>query len=1100
MKLLNKVLLINWHYFVCQVIELKTLNFLTGKTGSGKSTIIDALQVLMLGDTIGAFFNKAANEQSRRSMKGYLLGEIAENEDEGTVYLRHGRNFSSYIVIEFYDTKEQKNFCLGVVFDNYADGGKEDHRYFYLGSELPDHTFLQAKIPMGIKALREWATQTVGKKNFTYFDSNAAYREEFRHLMGGLGEKFFSLFRKSVPFSPIMDIKGFIGDFVCNVANKVEIADMRENIRYYKQLEGELKLTKDRIASLAGIEKQFQTYFEEDKRLEMQRFLVDRSAQEKTGVDLDGAILRHKAGKNDLVELVHQQEEIEKQQKELEATYQETVAEKARCAEQQQKDFLEQGLKSDRDKLQTLQRNQDVLKSMIRQYTEACIELAQIYEKLVIHREKLQLQEVDELNEKFWSDFQSDFQAALGTARGEYHRLKDKEIQGKEQEQRLIGQIDRLKKGIKSYEQNLSDLVQAISAELSSSSRQVQPQVFADLLEIRDTKWRDAIEGYLHTQKFYLLVEPSDFVSALKVYDRLKFERHFYDLGLVDVEKLMKQVKSPMSGSLAEEVETDNPYARAYADYLLGRVIKVERVEDLRLHNTAITPTCMIYQNYVARQLNPKRYAVPYIGKKSIEAQIRIKENELGELQAELAHLKGQVVFYGRLNGIPDLRDDDRDRISLYILERADIDRVQFDIRKALDDLGSLDLSKVHYLEKKIIKLNEDVDKCKTNWQIIVTQQSVKQQELENLATERIPAFEMELRGHRLKIEEKYSDIWRKEQGEPRFHAELNRLGKAEKVLNNFLSQLARTEHQRIEKWNSLLSLRSDFNRDFRGSLDVTAARDEAWTAELQRLKDTSLPEYEDKIIEAKNKAQREFQEDFISKLRQNIELVREQINDLNKALKDVPFGHNRYRFRVTANSGYKEIYNMIMDEMLMEGFTLFSNEFQARYQPVVEQLFNQIVSTAELELSPEQKEELEKNLLKFTDYRTYLDFDLLEIDEEGRESRLSKTISKKSGGETQTPFYIAVLASFLQTYRVHQTNFNNTLRLLVFDEAYSKMDHQRIQESIKLLRDTGLQVIIAAPTEKIGDIAPFVDRNLCVTRVRQETVVKAFDPREFGS
>jgi len=306
-------------------------------------------------------------------------------------------------------------------------------------------------------------------------------------------------------------------------------------------------------------------------------------------------------------------------------------------------------------------------------------------------------------------------------------------------------------------------------------------------LEIRDTKWRDAIEGYLHTQKFYLLVEPSDFVSALKVYDRLKFERHFYDLGLVDVEKLMRQVKTPMSGSLAEEVETDNPYARAYADYLLGRVIKVERVEDLRLHNTSITPSCMIYQNYVARQINPKRYAVPYIGKKSIEAQIRIKENELGELQTELAELSGQVVLYGRLNGIPDLRDDDRDRISLYILEKVDINRVQSDIKKALDDLGNLDLSKVYDLEKKIIKLNEDVDKCKTNWQIIVTQQSVKKQELENLATERIPGFEMELRGHRLKIEEKYSDIWRKEQGEPRFHAELDRLGKAEKVLNNFL-------------------------------------------------------------------------------------------------------------------------------------------------------------------------------------------------------------------------------------------------------------------------------------------------------------------------
>ena len=218
----------------------------------------------------------------------------------------------------------------------------------------------------------------------------------------------------------------------------------------------------------------------------------------------------------------------------------------------------------------------------------------------------------------------------------------------------------------------------------------------------------------------------------------------------------------------------------------------------------------------------------------------------------------------------------------------------------------------------------------------------------------------------------------------------------------------------------------------------------------------------------------------------------------MNTALKDVPFGRSKYRFRVAANTAYKEYYDMIMDEMLMEGFTLFSNEFQNRYQPVVEQLFHRIVATAGAELSSEQREEMERNLLKFTDYRTYLDFDLMDIDEEGRESRLSKTISKKSGGETQTPFYIAVLASFLQTYRVNQQNHNNTLRLIVFDEAFSKMDHQRIQESIRLLADIGLQVIIAAPTDNIADIAPLVERNLCVTRIRQQTVVKAFDPREM--
>ena len=1098
MKTLRKLLLINWHFFVHETIELKRLNFLTGKTGSGKSTIIDALQLLVLGDTSGYFFNKAANEQSRRSLKSYLQGEVAENEEEGVVYLRQGKDFSSYIVGEFYDSQEKKSFCLGIVFDCYTDGGKEEHRFFYWNGALPDNHFLVANTPLGIRGLREWARKQTGS-NFRYYDSNATYREHFRHLMGGLGEKFFSLFRKAVPFSPIMDIKDFIANFVCNISGKVEIDDMRENIRYYKQLEGELDQVKRRIAGLQSVERTFVQYSEAERRRVIQRFLLARAEIERSRSGLEAYRLRYQATERDLAELRAVLEKLDAQRLANEQQVRLVNEEKARCEAQRQKEFLDAQLRQAREKLARLKENQRRLGILLHQWAEAGEKLAELSPVLNSFAKVLRSENVGEQAAEFWQRFQSEFRQALETVREQRFQLR-KQL---DQEQEAIGllrsQVEKLQQGVKSYDPRLLELAEAIRRELSEKeAKPVMPRIFADLLEVRDPRWRNAIEGFLHTQKFYLLIEPQYFVRALQIYDRLKHERKFYDIGLVDLGKLQERVRPPRPGSLAEEVLTQDPLARLYADFLLGGVMKVERVEELRRFSTAITPGCMLYRGFVARQLHPDRYAVPYIGQKAIAEQIRIKQQELALRQAEQARLAPRLAQLGEMATIEACRQDDIERIGQAESERREIGPLQREIVVMEDELGRLDLNKVYQLEERLRSLDNERERIYQQNRQTVELVAEKKSANETLRRDTIPTLEEALAEQQAQLNAGYPAAWQEETGEPKFREELARLGSAEKLQANFGGQLARSESQREEKWNELVRLRSDFNRDFRSAMEVTQPSNAAWQQELVRLEQTCLPEYEAKILGAKEQAQREFQEDFISKLRQNIEMVRSQIDELNAALKDVPFGRSRYRFRVTANGAYREYYDMIMDEMLMEGFTLFSGEFQARYRPVVEQLFSRIVATSDAELTAQQREELERNLLKFTDYRTYLDFDLLDIDEEGRESRLSKTIGKKSGGETQTPFYIAVLASFLQTYRVSQTGHNNTLRLLVFDEAFSKMDHQRIQESIRLLDEVGLQVIIAAPTDNIADIAPLVERNLCVTRVRRETQVKAFDPRDL--
>ena len=137
------------------------------------------------------------------------------------------------------------------------------------------------------------------------------------------------------------------------------------------------------------------------------------------------------------------------------------------------------------------------------------------------------------------------------------------------------------------------------------------------MLEITEERWRGAVEGYLNTQKFYLLVEPDYYRQALQIYDRIKRRFSAHSFGLVDIGKLREnETLHPMENSLAKKVETNNDLARSYVDYLLGRVVCCEQVEQLRRYKTAITADGMLYQGYAARPLRRERMEDAFIGRR----------------------------------------------------------------------------------------------------------------------------------------------------------------------------------------------------------------------------------------------------------------------------------------------------------------------------------------------------------------------------------------------------------------------------------------------------------------------------------------------------
>ena len=108
----------------------------------------------------------------------------------------------------------------------------------------------------------------------------------------------------------------------------------------------------------------------------------------------------------------------------------------------------------------------------------------------------------------------------------------------------------------------------------------------------------------------------------------------------------------------------------------------------------------------------------------------------------------------------------------------------------------------------------------------------------------------------------------------------------------------------------------------------------------------------------------------------------------------------------------------------------------------------------------------------KYSDYRTYLSFDMEQIvdGDEKLTIGLSKMIKKNSGGEGQNPLYVALLASFAQPmeFIFHQKYEENpSIRLVVLDEAFSKMDAEKVASCIDLIRNLGFQAIISATNDK---------------------------------
>jgi uncharacterized protein YPO0396 len=1089
MKWMTKLRLINWHYFTDATVEFGKQTLITGQNGSGKSTIIDALQVLFVADQRQIRFNAAAIDEPKRNFINYLKGKIG-NDDRS--FLREG-DFTTYIAAEFRDDDKKELFVVGLVVDVYRGDRKYEDEYFILANmKLDDLELVGANNRLlnrgEFKSRYGRTLDSVGpgdNRNKVFFERNRSnYQKALLARMGQVHDRFFRVFTKALSFKPIQDIRAFVYDYILD-KRELQLDLMKQNFEIHERYRMELDQLQARKVQLQDIRDQYQKYVQYRETAKEQEYVIRRLRavlEMETLARLNETkrltAERLAQGQSDirLAELKRAEAAEHKQ-----SAYQRWQSDEAG----RRKRELDVELRELAGRRTELVRLIATFQSQLRQETKLLHDVFawqgnEFWAWDVGERERLdELQDtmaslmvivehgvVEAHEEELWADRLM----AVGEMISLWHdrfftaETKRQDVQKSVQEETVeLQQVIRdLEQKRRSYQEPVRRLKALLEDRLQGKS---PVWVFCEEVELNDENWRNALEGYLNTQRFDLLVQPEWFTAALGVYEQEKWSYKLEGVGLVDTDKERRYLNTTEPGSLAAELQTEHPVIRAHTEHLLGRVMKAANEQELRKHRTAVTQSCMVYNNLTARQIPKKQYEMPYLGGKAIEKQLEIFRAQLQEAANKLAELLRLAKEFQ-----PFLRDM-REKRSHYARIASNLGLMHdlWDcgarINEAQEELQRLDLSEANMLESEFRKWEVAEQEWTRRWGALQVE--------EGKLTEQTARLEGDLKLQRQKVNEREADWCRwveehgaesEERAQKRWEEAKRQSTETLQKLRNFERNFAGQQTQRDNQFAQVAKLRSEYNVGQAYGGDVNAISNDAYEELLDKIDTLDIPDYQEKVSAALKESEEEFKSHFIFKLREAIEMARREFGGLNHALRHFPFSSDKYHFEISAHDRYKKFYDAVMDPLLMERGSLFDLPDNDR-TAVLHVLFEKLVRGEAGQLE------------EFTDYRQYLDFDILVTTGDNKPYHFSRVLKEKSGGETQTPFYIAILASF------HHLYSKKSLRLVVFDEAFNKMDEERIQSSLRLIKQMELQLIAAVPDEKMQYMAPEMSTTLFVSK-----------------
>lgn len=1074
MKKLTKIKLINWMYFVNSTIEISGNTLITGVNASGKSTIIDALQFLFMGGIKGVKFNSAANEQGKRTLEGYLRGKIST---EGQKFLRSS-SCIGHIAVEVTDEND-KSSIIGVVLEVQSNNTQVKTEFYKIdNTKLVDDYFINKdSYPNNFKDLEKFSN--LHSKAFNRFGTTENYRQMLKTYLGIDSQKYAKLLPSAIGVGSVTKMDDFIDQFLLG-EDLVEVNGLQDNIQNMKRLIEKINLDQRKLQELEII-------------LEKGKVIAGRKEKLKV-IDIARLIAIYRDYDN----------AIKKSQKEIEE------ARKNRKAQNEllsQKQIEEQ---SQNTMVMELQRSLDqndenkALMALDKRLKELEISLGRENERFAEAKEGLKKIKtcVDRLSVEGYNEFEntsSEFDTGKGsvalieliknlnarfselklTLSNKQHVLREELHENIAKTRANSEKLENLRKNIKAYPDYVVKLINIINQRLSEKyGKKIEVKPLCEYVDSVDETWRNALEGYLNTQRFDIVCEPSLFDECLEIYEEIKFKHEIYGIGIINTDKYYSDIE-PTQGTLADKITFYNKFARNYAFSLLNRVVCVNKLHDLKQYENSITANCMGYANHVARQINSQIYATPFLG---LEAnKIHIKKLETENIELGEQHAKLENELYATTRCIDCINKSEIEWLSNNEHCLMSIDRRQV----LMKDKAKQEKAKAELVQNpNYIFLNDKLEKEKKKYGVI---------------REEVMGIKAKIETIGKAIEKANSDIDGRMDGRAESEKRLN------EVRRNYRALMPEAEKRYTESSNGkrdlqsiLTSLENAKNNFFTNRLEIdltgmmtqycmafnfSAGKNfdalDLYQQERNSIADTNLIKYKGDLEDITAKINKIFQEHFIVEIRQRIKNCYEQISVLNKQLKEKYFGDDQYKMecKPTQDAELRRYYSLIMDENYDNFGTLFADAATEKYAQDFNKMIEEITEAA---AKGEQN--------RLLDYRKYLHFDIVITGKNGTR-RFSELKNVQSGGEGQVPFYIISAVSFQNLLTKSRTRSN--LCVVLYDEAFNNMDSQRIKTMMEFYESLNLQIFLSLTGEKIGNIMKHMDTTVMVIRDGNNVQVK---------